>query len=113
SLGPHVAQPPPAAGRPRIGSAQTINLPLFRILFGSMACLTALISPRSVGVGPQTSRYALASFGQCATSADDPAGNCARNAPTQFENCEAGGGSTGSGINAATRFPVAARPTTP
>src|SRR5260370_14753338 len=106
---------PPAVKRqhpPKIESAQTMNLPLFKIFLGSIACLTAFINARSVGVEPHASRYGLASFGQWATSADDPGGNSARNAATQFENCAAGGGSTGSGMKATARFPVAARPST-
>src|SRR6185437_388206 len=91
---------------------QTMNLPLFKIFFGSMTRFTARIMFTSVGVVPQTSKCGLASLGQCATSADDPAGNMLRNADTQLAYCMADGGSTESGTKAATRFPVAARPST-
>src|SRR5215475_11746991 len=87
-----------------------MNRPLLRILFGSMARLTAFMISRLVGVEPQTSKCGLASLGQWTTSADEPAGNRLRNAETQLANCMADGGSTASGISAITRFPVAARP---
>src|SRR5258708_38392597 len=90
---------------------QTINLPPFRIFFGSMACLTARIMSTSVGVVPQTSKWSLASLGHCTTSADEPGGSSPRNDETQLAYCMAEGGPTESGTNAITRLPVAARPT--
>src|SRR6185437_13164646 len=91
-------------------SAQTMNRPLFKIFLGSMAFLSARIMAMSCGVVPHKSKWSLASLGQCATSADDPAGSMPRNAEAQFAYCIADGGSTESGMNATTRFPVAARP---
>src|SRR5579884_4328519 len=90
---------------------QTMNLPLFKIFFGSMAFFTARIMSTFVGVVPQTSKCGLASLGQYATSADDPGGSIPRNAETQLAYCMAEGGSTERGINPNTRLPVAARPT--
>jgi len=62
--------------------SQTMNLPLFKIFFGSMARFTARIIFTSVGVVPQTSKWGLASVGQCATSADEPG----RQHPTKRRN---------------------------
>src|SRR5205807_9615641 len=94
-----------------IGAAQTMNLPRFRMFLGSMACLTACIMAKSEGELPHTSKWLLASLGQCLTTADDPGGSSARNAEAQLAYSMAEGGPTASGMNPITRLPEETRPT--
>src|SRR5207302_7853582 len=104
---------PSLAGRGRrqlAGVVQTMNLPRFRTFLGSTAFFTARIMATSVGVLPQTSKWPLASLGQCLTMADDPGGSSPRKAEVQLAYSMAEGGPTASGANPMIRLPDIARP---